>query len=700
MKYKSITKLVLSILVVVIINNSAAAQKTPAQTRAEYLLYILKKVEWPNERSFKTFRIGLLGNEQLIYDEIKKQASNQKTPSGKSIEPVLFSSIDQIENVQMLYVNKDKGFDIGKIMLQIENKKILAVSEGYEFQKSMLNFIIVDNVLRFEINKKRIDNEGIYIQPLFEAKAIRSKADWEKLYLNTEKELIQEQIVVEKQKEKIAKQQEEIKQQEEKIQKQKKEIAIQQQRIEQQKQELNNLIINIKKQQKILQEKVELLAKQQEKIKTQQEEIAARKKVLEKQKESILEQQSAIKQQEEKINKQKEVLNDQLEKIEAQQLIMYLFAIIIVVIAGLGYFIYRSYKIKKRANILLEEKNQMIMERNEEILQQKEEIIAQRDEIESQRDNLAMKNEEILQQNEEIIAQRDEIERQRNIALTQRDEIAEQKREIMDSIVYARRIQSAILPPREYIGKNLRKYFILNKPRDVVSGDYYWITEKDNKIIVAAADCTGHGVPGAFMSMLGVALLNQIVSDDIDLKASEILNQLRSKVINSLRQTGKEGEAKDGMDIALCVIDSENRKIQYAGANNPLYLVRKLSDEVKQMAENDELPRHIYCNEKYELIEYKADKMPIGIYMLDKPFTNNIIQMKKNETIYIFSDGYADQFGGEKGKKFKYKPFKKMLLDIQDKDMTEQEKILDKVIVDWMGDFEQIDDVLVIGVRL
>ncbi|MBU0763681.1 MAG: DUF4154 domain-containing protein, partial [Bacteroidetes bacterium] len=470
------------------------------------------------------------------------------TPNGKSINIVRFDSLKHVDKVQMLYVNKAQGFDIGQIILKLTGTKTLVVSENYEFQKSMLNFVLVEGVLRFEMNKARIDNEGLYVKPLFAAKAVRSKADWEKLFLSTDKELEEEKLVVEEQKKMIEKQKKEIAEQEQHIARQKEDIAKQQALIDEQKKELNILVNNIRVQQNILKEKMLQVEQQQSEIVKQQEEIVQRNRKLEKQKAEIGEQES-------KIAEQKEVLNEQLAKIEAQQLIMYMFIFIIVMITGLGYFIYRGYRIKKRANKLLQEKNIMIMERNEEIMQQNEEIQAQRDEIEGQRDALAVKNEEIMQQKEEIEAQRDEIERQKDVAEMQRDEIMEQKREITDSIVYARRIQTAILPPKEYIGKNLRKYFILNKPRDIVSGDYYWITEKENKIIVAAADCTGHGVPGAFMSMLGVALLNQIVGDEIELKANEILNRLREDVINSLRQTGKEGEAKDGMDIAMFIID-------------------------------------------------------------------------------------------------------------------------------------------------
>ncbi|MCK4662081.1 MAG: SpoIIE family protein phosphatase [Bacteroidales bacterium] len=262
--------------------------------------------------------------------------------------------------------------------------------------------------------------------------------------------------------------------------------------------------------------------------------------------------------------------------------------------------------------------------------------------------------------------------------VAQKEEIEEKNKHIMDSIYYAKRIQNALLPPKEMVSKALPEHFILFKPRDIVSGDYYWLGKTGGNTVIVAADCTGHGVPGAFMSMLGVAFLNEIVSKSETIMANEILNQLREHVMTSLRQTGKEGEAKDGMDMALCIIDHNKMKLQFSGANNPLYLIRNK-----------------------ELIQYKADRMPIGIYIKTQAFENTEIQLEKDDSIYIFSDGFVDQFGGEKGRKFKSKPFKKLLVDIQDKTMKEQYEILDNTIEDWKGPVqEQIDDILVIGIKI
>lgn len=256
--------------------------------------------------------------------------------------------------------------------------------------------------------------------------------------------------------------------------------------------------------------------------------------------------------------------------------------------------------------------------------------------------------------------------------------LAYQKRQITDSIEYASRIQTAILPPGDYISRVIPDHFIFYKPRDIVSGDFYWITPKDGKIVVAVVDCTGHGVPGAFMSMLGFAFLNEIVNKDPELKASNILNELRDYVKESLHQTGKENEAKDGMDIALCVIDPKHNKLQYAGAYNPLYLIR---------------------NE--EFISLKADRMPIGIHIIEKEsFTNHVMDIQKGDIIYIFTDGYIDQFGGPKSSKFKIGPFKDKLISIKDKSMKEQKEILETDFYKWKGNRDQIDDVLIMGIKI
>jgi serine phosphatase RsbU (regulator of sigma subunit) len=256
--------------------------------------------------------------------------------------------------------------------------------------------------------------------------------------------------------------------------------------------------------------------------------------------------------------------------------------------------------------------------------------------------------------------------------------IEEQNREIRASIQYAGKIQNALLPTEEELDTTMPDYFILNRPCDIVSGDYYWITRKDDKTVIAVADCTGHGVPGAFMSILGIAFLNEIVNKSVILRANEILNQLSGQLIKSLHQTGTNDKTRDGMEMALCVLDYKRHKLQYSGAFRPLYLIRD-----------------------GELLEYKGDPMPIGIYEIEEQtFTNTELVFREGDLLYLSSDGYADQLGGEHRKTFKSERFRKLLLEIHHLPMPEQKKELFRRFEEWKGNIEQIDDILITGIRL
>ncbi len=278
----------------------------------------------------------------------------------------------------------------------------------------------------------------------------------------------------------------------------------------------------------------------------------------------------------------------------------------------------------------------------------------------------------------------------------QNKEIEHKNKEITDSIFYAKKIQEAIMPSSSFINELFPESFVLFKPKDIVSGDFYWATQKNNKILIAAADCTGHGVPGAFMSMLGNDNLNEIVIDRNTLEPNEILNGARLGIIKALKQKGESGENKDGMDIAMLVYDRENLKLEYSGANNPLYIIRK----------NSHSPFVGYSynivQDRYSLLEIKGNKFPVGIYINNElpPFTSHTLQLEKGDTFYIFSDGFADQFGGEAGKKFKYNKLKELLLSIQELPLPEQSRVLEDTFYNWKGNLEQVDDVLLIGMRV
>jgi serine phosphatase RsbU (regulator of sigma subunit) len=257
-------------------------------------------------------------------------------------------------------------------------------------------------------------------------------------------------------------------------------------------------------------------------------------------------------------------------------------------------------------------------------------------------------------------------------------EIEAQKEEITASIEYASRIQMAMLPVEDHFRKSFSDYFVFFKPRDIVSGDFYWIGENDKSILFTVADCTGHGVPGAFMSTMGISTLHEIISNNRSLKANSVLNILRTKIMGALHQTGKVGEAADGMDIALCVLNKEKTILEYSGAYNPLIIFQG-----------------------GELKEYKADRMPIGIhYGEELSFTNYEINVSKGDTIYIFSDGFNDQFGGPEGAKYKKSNLKKLLSEIYYRPMVEQRNIIETELANWTGSGDQIDDITIIGVRI
>jgi len=275
----------------------------------------------------------------------------------------------------------------------------------------------------------------------------------------------------------------------------------------------------------------------------------------------------------------------------------------------------------------------------------------------------------------------------------QKDEISHQKKEITDSINYAKRIQLAILPPDKMVKRLLPDAFVLYKPKDVVSGDFYWIEEREDLIMFAAVDCTGHGVPGAMMSVVGLNLLNRAVKEKGLTVPSDILQHLDMGVTDTLRQTREHETIKDGMDLSLCTYNPKTKLLQYSGAFNNLWIVRKNISLTYQAKVNEVVFED-------SLLEIKADKFPIGSNSdgVADIYTNHTFQLQKGDCVYLYSDGYADQFGGPKGKKFKYNPLKKLLISISHLPPSLQREALDKAFLNWKGSLEQIDDVLLIGV--
>ncbi len=343
-----------------------------------------------------------------------------------------------------------------------------------------------------------------------------------------------------------------------------------------------------------------------------------------------------------------------------------------------------KFEIEKKKT---QEKNKKIWEMSETVYKEKKKVEEQVEVLQQEKEKLEAEKKKVDEKVKKLWSQSMAIHKEKERINEIKEDIEIKHREVMDSVNYAKRIQEAILPSISEISDSFPNSFVLFKPKHIVSGDFYWFSKKDEKTIIASVDCTGHGVPGAFMSVIGNTLLNQIVNEKGITDPAEILGQLNKEVNHSLHQTQTGSESRDGMDIAICcfeetiLIPNYNKnnglKFDYAGANRSLYHIK---------------------NNEFE--ETKADKFPIGgLEQNDlKKFTTHSFELKKNETIYISTDGFADQFG-QNNKKLKTKKFKDMLLSIQNKSMEEQKKHLDSFIENWRGEQEQTDDILIIGIR-
>ncbi len=359
------------------------------------------------------------------------------------------------------------------------------------------------------------------------------------------------------------------------------------------------------------------------------------------------------KQKELELEQEKQRLHD-ITELNRRKLTNWILITCLIAITLIGTLIYRSYTLKKKDNQLL-------------FLQKKK---------------IEETNEELVTYQEELISQKEHLEVQQEIVVAQRDQIIEQKQKITDSIQYAKRIQDSILPPEDLFRNAFKDHFVIFRPKDIVSGDFYWLKETEDHLFVAAADCTGHGVPGAFMSLLGVSFLNEVIeSGSVD--SADILNKTRHRLKTTLRQHLIANEPRDGIDIGLCSINKKNNELQFSGAYNSLIVIKN------------------YSQKNSEIIEYKGDKMPIGShYREDKDFSSESIKIDKEDRLYLYTDGFIDQFGGTYNRKFLPNRFKDLLLKSTNGSMQKQKEAMIDGLEKWMDNREQIDDILVIGFSL
>ncbi len=596
-------------------------------TRALYIFDLAKYIDYgPGFADSSNFKIGvMLGDYDLIY-ELGNLAKTRTKIQDKPVVIVGFKKIESITHTQVLYLNKTADFNIEKVKDKIAGHQTMLITEGYEFQESMLNFIVVNGKPRYDINEEMVKKAQMSIPQEVLFMAVKTKEDWENLYDIASKEIEVQKETIRQQLETIDVQKQEILKQKALLDSLDKQIAEKEKALNEKQRQLNAQLIQISRQQSEIVSQRNTIAEQLRAVQVQKDTLASQRAKIAVQMAEISDKQNTISEQEDRIKIQIETLEKQ--KIVLSAVLFVLFLAII-----LAYYIYRGYRIKKEANIKLEEKNRTIS------------------------------------------LQKDEIERQRDLAAAQRDQIAYQKKHITDSIMYAKRIQTALIPSLELFSDKL-EHFVLYKPLAIVSGDFYWVSTVEKKQIIISADCTGHGVPGAFMSMLGVTMLNEIVNSKGTIMPDQIVENLRQGVIKSFNQVADEDSLKDGMDIAVCTVDFETDTLWFSGANCPLYLVRG-----------------------GELIHYRGDKMPVAIHYRMQPFTLHKIDLKKNDQFYIFSDGYADQFGGPRQKKFMSMHLKETLVAMGDMPMIKQAEKLDQIFEEWRGDSPQVDDVTLIGVR-
>lgn len=645
------------------------AQKNSNEKKQALFIYnFFKYVEWPNTSQLKTFNVGVIGDDKnLVYDELIKISKTEKA-KGLPIKIKQLSNLNNLDNIQLLFFDKDASLKFDKIYTTIGDKNILLVSKGYPYGNSMINFVMDGSIVQYELSEPKCEAAGLKVKKILTLVAVKSEKEWNAIInkyenlANTDQEtveistkelnkLVKEQKrllneigdntkKLEVQKDKLKKQQTDISTKETEIANAKKEIA-------NAKKEIANAKKEVEKQKKLVNKQLQRIAIQKEKIASQQTnlsslnsnvskkqaELTYQQKELEKEalnliaiqveyktiEKALAEKEILVNEQGEKIDAQGNEIITKASKIEKQKSIIWLSAIFLVIVTFLGGLAYRSYRLKNKANIL--------------ISKQKEKIEVQHEVLE------------------------------------------EQHREITDSINYAKRIQDAILPPLKLVRGYMPDSFILYQPKDIIAGDFYWMEGINKLIIFAAADCTGHGVPGAMVSVVCHNAMNRAVREFKLVEPDEILNKTREIVLETFEKSDED--VRDGMDIALCTINTESNKLSFAGANNGLYFIR--NGEINQI---------------------KPDKQPIGKFDDAKPFSKQEIQLEKGDVLYTFSDGYADQFGGPKGKKFMYKPFRELLLSIHQKPMDDQHNILMDTFENWRGSIEQIDDVCIIGVRI
>ena len=641
---------------IVIFSFKLSAQTSPitrAKLKSTYIYNFTRFFEWKNQGTKTEFTIGVLGADTLIKKELDKLALTKKI-GNLPIRVISFKSIADIIYTEILYIDIEKT---PEFKLNKKDKNTLAITENNrDLNNAMIAFFIdANNKQKFAVNEVNIKRADLIMKSelndisvrQFKISGLNSKLDEEKVSkwksvfdkfseavknnsseINLSKNEAAEVLAtMDANKKTISEKEERLTIQEKTLWYQESEIKTQQKNLAEQKNKIDEQLLSILTQEQKLrlqEQKLEVTIQQN---KAQEADLEIAKQEVALQQSKINSQKSVLLNQQKDIDVQNKKLITQLGQINSQKTILYLAAFLVLIIATALIVAYKGNKNKQRANALLSK-------------------------------------------------QKLEIEHQREL-------VEEKQKEILDSINYAKRIQYSLLASNKLLSDNLPNHFLFFKPKDVVSGDFYWgykvvSSSAVENFILVTADSTGHGVPGAIMSMLNISCLNEAINADKLSQPADILNATRKKIIEHLLNDGSADGGKDGMDCSLISFDFKNKKLLYAAANNPVWIIRDK-----------------------EFIALEADRMPIGKHDKDSiPFTQHEFDLRLGDMVYTLTDGFPDQFGGPKGKKFMYKQLENLLISISHESMEIQKQKLEDVFKNWKGDLEQVDDVCMIGVRV
>ncbi len=780
---------------------SVAQKFSDNQIKGAYVFRFMQNIKWEDEKNMDKFQIAIYGNDTTMLPILRLLAKSKKI-RGHEIEVKWYNEIFQLKdkNINLLYITKDKNYEIKELYYQLYGQNILFISDDNK-QKIyiMINFIYGDDTkISFELNSKTVEEQGITILPDLMLKG-GTELDVRELYklkeeeLKIEQEKVREgQLLIKQQTAEIEIKKEEIEKQKENIAKQKEEIILQSEQIEEQMNNLSIIQEDVKEQHKLLKAKVAELRNQEVLINQQQANIDESKRLLDEQNAKVEERNKILAEQEKKIAEHKKLIENQGNTLTAQKGTinsqkgwMLAMGLVILLVLFLVIIIFRNLSAKRKINNELAGKNVAILQKTQEVESQAEELRAINEELEklsivaSETDNaiVIMSQEgdfewvndgftrlygfsyeemiskygknikdssnsrdigdkinicindkesviyenkletkagkaiwvqttmtpiidtfgnvtnlvaidsdinkmkeaesEINQKNAELTAQRDEL-------TTQKEHIEEQNKHITSSINYGKTIQAAILPSHAEMN-NYYESFLLFKPKDIVSGDFFWFTgvkdAKQQTSFVAAVDCTGHGVPGAFMSMIGSRLLNEIVTEKGITSPKNILTELSNNIVKALRQ--KETNNRDGMDVCLCKVEKEESqsKITFCGAKRDLIFYKKKEGEINLL---------------------KADRKTIGGIFLSKnktEFVNQELILKKGDVMYLTTDGFIDQNDYNR-KRYGTPRLLAFLEKIKDNKLTKQEQMLEEELARWQQNEIQRDDITIIGVKI